>query len=299
MSPAARSPATTISAVVSDVDGTLVTADKELTARTRTAVAGLHACRIPFAIISSRPPRGLRTLIELLRITKPVAGYNGGLITTPDLSPLIEHILSPAAARQAVEIIEAHGAQAWVFRGEDWLLRDPEGPYVGLEQYSIGYPPIVVREYGRALDTAAKVVGVSDDFALLTRLEQDAQAALAEGATIARSQPYYIDFTHPLANKGVALSALAKLLAIPEHAIAVIGDGANDVAMFERSGLAIAMGNAGPQVQGAADFVTDSNNEDGFAKAIERFILGGDRLNAPASKTLAGALARAPDSPIR
>jgi hypothetical protein len=299
MSPAPRSPATTIAAVVSDVDGTLVTVDKQLTVRTRAAVASLRARHIPFAIISSRPPRGLRMLIEPLKITTPVAGFNGGLITTPELSPLIAHTLSPAAARQAVELIAAHGAQAWVFRGEDWLLRDPAGPYVGLEQYSIGYPPIVVSELGRALDTAVKVVGVSDDFALLTRLEQDAHAVLAQRATIARSQPYYLDFTHPLANKGVALSELAKLLAVPEHAIAVIGDGANDLAMFERGGLAIAMGNASPQVQGAGDFVTDSNNEDGFAKAIERFVLGCVGLSTPVSKPLAGALSCAPDRPIR
>ena len=99
-------------------------------------------------------------------------------------------------------------------------------------------------------------------------------------ASVARSQPYYLDITHPLANKGAALSEIAKLLAVPLAEIAVIGDGGNDVAMFERSGLSIAMGNASPEVQQAADFVTDSNREEGFANAIERFILGGGRSNA-------------------
>jgi hydroxymethylpyrimidine pyrophosphatase-like HAD family hydrolase len=70
--------------------------------------------------------------------------------------------------------------------------------------------------------------------------------------------------------------------------IAVIGDGGNDVAMFERGGLSIAMGNASPQVQRAADFVTDSNRDDGFAKAIERFILSGDRSNARVETPSAG-----------
>lgn len=64
------------------------------------------------------------------------------------------------------------------------------------------------------------------------------------------------------------------MLAFPEHEIAVIGDGPNDVAMFARGGLSVAMGNASPQVQAAADFVTASNNADGFAQAIERFVLG-------------------------
>jgi len=272
-----------ISAVVSDVDGTLVTDDKILTERTRAAVASLRARDIAFAIISSRPPRGLRMLIDSLRITTPIAGFNGGLVTTPGLSPLTQHLMSPVAARQAVEIIAAHGAQAWLFRGEDWLARDPAGPYVGLEEKTILYPPIIVEEFGRALDAASKIVAVSDDFDLLSRLEPIARAALAERATVARSQPYYLDFTHPLANKGVALSELAKLLSIPAAGIAVIGDGGNDVAMFARGGLSIAMGNAAPQVRRAADFVTDPNSEDGFAKAIERYVLGGDRLSAPAS----------------
>ena len=272
-----------ISAVVSDVDGTLVTDDKILTERTRAAVASLRARDIAFAIISSRPPRGLRMLIDSLRITTPIAGFNGGLVTTPGLSPLTQHLMSPVAARQAVEIIAAHGAQAWLFRGEDWLARDPAGPYVGLEEKTILYPPIIVEEFGRALDAASKIVAVSDDFDLLSRLEPIARAALAERATVARSQPYYLDFTHPLANKGVALSELARLLSIPAAGIAVIGDGGNDVAMFARGGLSIAMGNAAPQVRRAADFVTDPNSEDGFAKAIERYVLGGDRLSAPAS----------------
>jgi Cof subfamily protein (haloacid dehalogenase superfamily) len=289
MSPGPRSPATKISAVVSDVDGTLVTDDKILTARTRAAVARLRANRIAFAIVSSRPPRGLRMLIEPLAITTPVVGFNGGLVTTPTFLPLTQHVLAGAAARQAVEMIEAHGVQAWIFCGEDWLARRPGGQYATLEQYTVGYPPTIVEDFGSALDIADKVVGVSEDFALLTRLEQHARATLTDQATIARSQPYYVDFTHPLANKGAALSELARLLAVPESEIAVIGDGGNDIAMFARSGLSIAMGNAGPQVQAAADFVTDRNGEEGFAKAMERFVLGSRRLNAAASSLAAGS----------
>ena len=284
MNPSRRSPSTKIAAVISDVDGTLVTDDKILTARTGAAVARLRANDIAFAIISSRPPRGLRMLIDPLGITTPVAGFNGGALTTPGFSMLTQHLLSPAAARQGVEIINAYGAQAWVFCGQDWLVRDAEGPYIGLEEHTIGYRPTIVDDFGRALDSAAKIVGVSDDFDLLTRLEQHVRATLADWATVARSQPYYVDFTHPLANKGAAFLELAKLLAIPATEVAVIGDGGNDVAMFERSGLSIAMGNASPEVQRAADFVTDRNSQDGFARAIEWFILGGNRSSAPASK---------------
>jgi Cof subfamily protein (haloacid dehalogenase superfamily) len=274
---------TTISAVVSDVDGTLVTDDKTLTPETVAAVARLRSNDITFAIISSRPPRGLRMVIDALGITTPVAGYNGGLISTPGLLALTQHLLLPAVARQVVDVIVAHGAEAWVFSGEDWLAQQPEGAYVDLEQRTIGYPPHIVAKFGGALDSAVKIVAVSTDFGLLDGLELHARAVFAEQATVARSQRYYLDFTHPLANKGVALSELAKLLAIPVTEIAVVGDGGNDVAMFGRSGLSIAMGNASPDVQRAADFVTDHNSRDGFAKAIDKFILGGSRLDPSAS----------------
>jgi Cof subfamily protein (haloacid dehalogenase superfamily) len=279
MTSALRCPPTKISALVSDVDGTLVTDDKILTARAEAAVAELRASGIIFAVISSRPPRGLRMLLEPLTITTPVCGFNGGVIATPDLSVITEHLLSPEIARRVVDMLDVPQVEVWVFSGQDWLVRDAHGPYVGLEEHTVGFRPTVVETFGHTLDVAAKVVGVSKDFELLARCERDLRATLAGQATVARSQSYYLDITHPLANKGVALSELARLLDIPLAEIAVVGDGGNDVAMFARSGLSIAMGNARPEVQRAADFVTDSNRDDGFANAVERFILRRDRSN--------------------
>ncbi len=276
------------SAVISDVDGTLVTDDKVLTARAQAAAAELRASGTIFSIISSRPPRGLRMLLAPLEITTPVAGFNGGVIATPDLAVVTEHLLSSQVARRAVDTLDARGVQVWVFSGQDWLVRDSDGPYVPLEQRTIGFRPTTVDEFGAALDVTAKIVGVSKDFDLLEQCERDVRAALGDGAFVARSQPYYLDITHPLANKGVALAEIAKLLGIPLAEIAVIGDGGNDVAMFERAGLSIAMGNASPQVQQKADFVTDSNRDDGFAHAIERFILGGGRSQTRVEAAKAG-----------
>jgi Cof subfamily protein (haloacid dehalogenase superfamily) len=265
------------SAVVSDVDGTLVTDDKNLTALARAAVAGLRASGIVFSMISSRPPRGLHMLLEPLAITTPVGGFNGGVIATPDLAVVSEHLLSPQVARRAVDRLSARGIQVWVFSGQDWLVRDPDGLYVALEERTVGFRPTIVEDFGSALEAAAKIVGVSRNFDVLEQCERNMRTALDDGAFVARSQPYYLDITHPLANKGEALSEIATLLGVPLAEIAVIGDGGNDVAMFERGGLSIAMGNASPEVQRKADFVTDSNSEDGFARAIERFIFSDGR----------------------
>jgi Cof subfamily protein (haloacid dehalogenase superfamily) len=285
MTPSVRSPIGKISALISDVDGTLLTEEKVLSDGTRRAVAGLRAGGIAFSIISSRPPRGLRMLLEPLQITTPIAGFNGGALATPGLSVISQHLLSPDIARRAVDAIAACGAQVWLFSGQDWLVRDANGPRVGLEERTVQFPPTVVEAFGHALDAANKIVGVSDDFALLERCDAEMRSLLAGGASVARSQRYYLDITHPLANKGTAVLALAKLLAIPMAEIAVIGDGGNDVAMFEQSGLSIAMGNASPDVQKQARFVTASCNDEGFAKAVERHVLGA-RAETPVESSL-------------
>lgn len=262
------------SAVISDVDGTLVTNhDKALTARAAAAVTALRQRGIIFTIISSRPPGGLRKLIGPLALTEPMGCFNGGVLAGPDLKVITQHLLSPDAARRAVDMLKKRGVQAWVFSGDDWLVRNLTAPYVSHEQLTLGFPPKQVSDFGRALDTAAKIVGVSEDFALLARCETEGRTLLGDQASVARSQKYYLDITHPLANKGAAVTEIAKLLEIPLAEVAVIGDGGNDVAMFALAGLSIAMGNASPEVQAQADLVTETNDQEGFASAIERFIL--------------------------
>jgi Cof subfamily protein (haloacid dehalogenase superfamily) len=275
-----------IAALIADVDGTLVTDDKTLTTRTIAAVARLHAAGIAFAVISSRPPRGLRALIEPLRLTTPLAGFNGGMIvrpdlsapdlTVPDLTVIEQHLLAGDIAGKAVEHMAAQGVEIWVYSGQDWLVCDPHGAHVHHEEHTLGFAPTVVAEFGPALDAVGKIVGVSDDTALLSRCENEVRAALGDAAAVERSQTYYLDVTHPLANKGAAVLALAKLLNIPMAQTAVIGDGYNDVAMFAKSPLGIARGNAAPEVQSQARYVTTSNMNDGFALAVERYLLNGD-----------------------
>ena len=195
----------------------------------------------------------------------------------PDLSVLQQHLISGDSARRATDFLAGRRIDTWVFSGQDWLLQNKTGAHVEHETHTVGFPPVAVAEFGPALDTAAKIVGVSTDPELLKTCETDLARLLGSAATVARSQVYYLDITDRLANKGAGLLAIAKLLGVPAAEIAVIGDGGNDVAMFEQAGLCIAMGNAQPAVKAAADFVTDSNGEEGFAKAVERFILGGER----------------------
>jgi len=265
--------ASNISLIIADVDGTLVTSDKVLTARARAAVAALHAAKIAFAITSGRPPRGMAMLIEPLMLETPLAGFNGGIFVGPDMTILEQHVLETDVAKRAVEVILGHGMDVWVYSGQDWLVRDPRAPHVAREQWTVKFAPTVVADFAQSLGSAAKIVGVSEDHDLGARCEKEVQRTLGAAVSAARSQPYYLDVTHPDANKGTVVGTLSRSLSIPPAQIATIGDMPNDVLMFRKSGVSIAMGNAGPDVRAAADFVTDSYDAEGFAKAMERFIL--------------------------
>jgi Cof subfamily protein (haloacid dehalogenase superfamily) len=265
-------PAAAIALLLSDVDGTLVTGDKRLTPAAIGAVGRLRAQNIAFAVTSSRPPRGLLPLAAALDLTTPLVGFNSGMVMDRDGRVLRERVIDADVGRRALDVLREAEVDVWLFRGNDWLLRNPQGAYTGLERRTIGYDPIVVADFDVAIGAATKIVGVSADSSRLAQCETAMRLALGSAASVALSQHYYLDVTHPDANKGSAVLALADLLGLPASAIATIGDMPNDVPMFEKSGFSIAMGNAADAVKARASAVTDTNERDGFAKAVERFI---------------------------
>jgi Cof subfamily protein (haloacid dehalogenase superfamily) len=263
-----------ISLVLADVDGTLLTTDKVLTSRAVAAVHELDAAGIAFAITSGRPPQGMAMLIAPLALRTPIAGFNGGVFVHPDLSVIESRMLDSATAKKTVELILKQGLDAWVYTADEWLIRSPDAPHVAREAWTVKFDAKVVPAFTDAhLAHAVKIVGVSDDLDLVAACEKLAQKALGETASAARSQPYYLDVTHPQANKGAVVSTLCKLLNIPAAQIVTLGDMPNDVLMFRKSGLSIAMGNASDEVKAQASAVTDSNEDEGFAKAVRRFVL--------------------------
>jgi Cof subfamily protein (haloacid dehalogenase superfamily) len=263
----------TISALLADVDGTLVTKAKVLTKRAMEAVRRLHESGIDFFITSGRPPRGMRMLVEPLGLKMPIAAFNGGMIVQPDLSVIDERPLPDDIVPDVINTLLAHGLDVWIYRGTDWYVRSGQAPHVDREAATVQFPPTVVPTFDGLLSRVVKIVGVSDDLDSVARCESAAQAQFGAHVSAARSQPYYLDVTHPTANKGTVIKRLSQSLNIPLQAIATIGDQPNDVLMFKPSGLSIAMGNAPPEVQRQANYVTTSYEDEGFANAVERFVL--------------------------
>jgi len=260
--------------VLADVDGTLVTQEKVLTANAKQAVAKLNEAGITFAITSGRPPGGMRTVIKDLNLTTMVAGFNGGVYVTPRLDPIVTRDLPKDAASRALELIQEHGLVTWLYTDTAWYVHDPKGPHVDRESWTVGFKPEVTSDYAAYIAQTAKIVGVSDNHEAVAACEKAVQQELGHQVSAARSQPYYLDVTHPAANKGSVVDLLSEVYLLPTSSIATIGDMPNDVLMFEKSGMSIAMGNASKAVQEEANFVTYSNEEEGFAHAMEEFVLG-------------------------
>jgi Cof subfamily protein (haloacid dehalogenase superfamily) len=263
-----------IKLLLADVDGTLVTQDKVLTEQAIAASHELQEAGVTLALTSGRPPRGMSMLIAPLKLEGAIAGFNGGVFVNPDLSVIDSHLLDFRTAKETLQLILDQGLDAWLYTETEWLIRDAKAPHVARETWTVKFDARVVSGFtDEQLKDAVKIVGVSDDLAKVAACEKLAQQKLGDRASAARSQPYYLDVTHPQANKGAVVLTLAELRNIKPEEIATIGDMPNDVLMFRKSGMSIAMGNASDEVKSQATEVTDSNQDEGFAKAVRKFIL--------------------------
>ena len=275
--------------LLADVDGTLVTREKILTARAKDVVRKMRAAGVEFAITSGRPPRGMQMLIEPLALTTPIAAFNGGLFVRPDLSVLEQRVLQADIIEPAMVMMREHQLDTWIYRGTEWFVHERHGPHVDREEWTVKFPPTVVADFTGLTDNVAKLVGVSDDLEAVARCERAVRERFSDDmqtqqsnpqrephplASAARSQPYYLDVTHPDANKGAVVLSLSKMLGIAPEEIVTIGDMPNDISMFRKSGVSIAMGQSSDEVKSAATYVTTSSEEEGFANAVERYVLG-------------------------
>jgi Cof subfamily protein (haloacid dehalogenase superfamily) len=238
------------------------------------SVHRLHDAGILFAITSGRPPKGMEMLVEPLNLETPIAAFNGGLLVDRDMHVLEQQVIPEKLVVPIAELMSSYHLDVWIYRGSDWYVPDPKGPHVDREAWTVKFQPKVMQDGLHWItDNVSKIVGVSDDPEAMKTANDAACDRFGDEVTAALSQPYYLDVTHPHANKGFVAQYLARRYELEPSQVATIGDQPNDVLMFAHSGLSIAMGNADPQVKRAARRVTTSNEDNGFARAVERFVL--------------------------
>jgi Cof subfamily protein (haloacid dehalogenase superfamily) len=267
-------PTPTVKLLLADVDGTLVTKDKVLTSRAIQAVRKLHDAGVTFAITSGRPPRGMAMLIDPLDIQTPIAAFNGGLLVDRDMKVIEQRVLPEDLVVPVADMMSSFKLDVWLYSGADWYVPKADGPHVARETWTVKFEPKVMTDGVTGLTASvAKLVGVSDDHDAVDKATQAVHDKFGDHVSAAASQPYYLDVTHPQANKGAVARYLAARYKLDPEDIATIGDMPNDVLMFAHSGLSIAMGQSSTEVKRAARRVTTSNDDEGFANAVDRFIL--------------------------
>ena len=269
-----------ISLVISDVDGTLLDDNKQLSPGAPAAVQRLYAAGVRFTIGSARPPRMVRDLVSSLDVREPFACFNGALIISPDEEVIQKVSMVPADAQMVADRILSHGFDLWVWTDTDWYVTNANSPHVAHHEEEMGRTATLLTTADMSQFEVLKLVGVSDDYDALAAAEKELNGIGLSSISATRSSPYYLDVTAAQANKGAVALALSDLLHIPTRQIATIGDMITDTLMFRQSGISIAMGNAYPDVQAQATFVTKSNEDDGFSYAMDHFVLGVPQTHA-------------------
>ena len=252
---------TRIALVVSDVDGTLVTHEKVLTDAAKGAVRRLRDAGIGFTIVSSRPTLGMRFLIEPLEITLPVGSFNGSSIVDPQLKPIEQHLIPAATAQTSLDVLNEFGVDIWLFTNDLWLTRNGDGAYVPNEIRAI-----------RANPTSSRFLALSDG-RLQDRRRQRRRGAAATlrsrrcrkpwAGRPPRSDRRATISTSPrrATTRAPSSKTMAGRLGISTDAVATIGDMQNDLPMFAKSGLSVAMGNATDDVKQTRDARHDDQRE--------------------------------------
>ena len=257
-----------------DVDGTLLTTGYQLTAVTREAVQQVSAQGVHVVLASARSPRALHTIREELEITGLAICYTGALTCRISPDP---HVPSEVVIEQRMSLSSAHhvlsralqrGISVGWYVGDCWYIPRWDAA-LQRESRLTGAPPIVEPDLAHITEAPHKLLAIAAEPAFLSELSLLASTLPAD----CRGQfslANYLEITHQGVDKATALAALGHQLGITPADMVAIGDGENDVALLRLVGLGIAMGNAPPSVRAVADWVTDTNNRDGVALAIER-----------------------------
>lgn len=258
--------------VAIDVDGTLLDSHNELSNETAAAIRAVRDEGIGVTLVSGRGHLPLRQLLQQLDLQQPFIGSGGAYIADPITGQVIEHSLLD---RKDIEIIVGLARTARVgifFEEQERLIGEAKPEIMNSIRAISGVEVIETKDILRATEEAPTKMFMTSEHAALVPLEHAIRQRQLN-VNLVYSAPIYLEATRQGVNKGYALKRLSAHLGIPVERIAVIGDGGNDVSMFQVAGLAIAMGNALPEVKAAADVVAPTNDAGGVAWALRELIL--------------------------
>lgn len=260
-----------------DLDGTLTNSKKKITPLTKQRVLEARRAGVQIVLASGRPELGIRPLareLDFYRSGGYILSNNGSrILDCKTNEALFERTVPAELYAHICEFARAEGLSALAYDDHGVLSENPEDEYVKKEAFNNGIPIRRVPLLEQAVSWPVNkfmIVGPPPRLqAALPTLKKN----IGRKVNIFLSEPYFMEISPPEIEKAYAMQQLLALLGLNKSQLAFCGDGLNDLTLMRLAGLGIAMGNACEEIKSASGFITRSNEEDGVAYAIERFIL--------------------------
>jgi len=264
-----------------DLDDTLLRSDLSISFHTRNVVRKAESRGITVALVSSRSPASLEHFSALLGLNKRpgyIIANNGAVVLESRTGEILHEVKIPAAAALLVfDLADAEGFAVQIFDGDVMYISRPN-EYAEYDQKITGQRQVVVEDFRSMVAAGCYKMLIPGDPMILEPLALLLES-LSEGAAIQASKPYLLEVLPGGVDKGSALSFLAGKLSIRREEVLAVGNSMSDEPMLRWAGFPVAMLNADSRLKEIAALVTKkSNDEDGVAEVIERYILGEEQL---------------------
>ena len=262
--------------IVLDLDDTLLRDDHTISERTKQALMEAQKAGVKVVLASGRPTFAMKPIAEELCLAdygSYILSFNGGkILNCQNYEELFSSTLSADVAHKLYEVSRHEGVYIHTYIG-DTIYTEDDNPYTTIESVITGMPIQVVENFVEAINVPVVKALMVENPEKLKDVECKLQAELGDQFSIMRSKPYFLEFTEKGVTKGTSLAHLIDRLGIKREEVIAMGDSYNDLEMIEFAGLGVAMGNAPEDIKEKADYVTDTNMNDGVAKVVEKFVL--------------------------
>ncbi len=260
--------------IVLDVDGTIAGESNQVSEPVRQAIQAVQAQGIQVALATGRMYVSALPFHTSINSQLPIIAYNGAWIQCPLENKIYQHLpVNQSAALQLLDYLEQPHLKSQVdvhfyLNDEFYVTKVTENTEVYAER--CGVTPQVVEELRPLLTTeTTKILAIAQHTELIKQILTDYNFPQIY---LTQSSPYYLEATHPEANKGLAIKYLAEnILNLQAENVMAIGDNFNDTEMLKYAGFSIAMNNGPQEVQQLADWIAPDVEEDGVAQALAKF----------------------------
>ncbi|MCI5801826.1 MAG: Cof-type HAD-IIB family hydrolase [Oscillospiraceae bacterium] len=263
--------------LVLDLDGTLTNSKKEITPVTHAALDRAMEKGVKVVLASGRPTYGIVPLAKELDLARKggyILSFNGGRITDCTTGEVIyERILSAEKAGELYDLAQLHKVNIMTYQDENIITEKPDDQYVELESRINKMTIKKVESFKDYVTFPVNKCLMVEEGDYLGEVEKKVKAAVGDELSVCRSEAFFLEVMPKNIDKAYSLGKLLEHLGMTREEMICCGDGFNDKSMIEYAGLGVAMQNGKPEVKAAADYIAPSNDEDGIAHVIEKFLL--------------------------